>query len=701
MDILDDKTVDDFYQSAGEVNFVTHINLLNTHKIGDVFEMKISPYVYYLRFNKIFKYNGSYKIFANIVANPLSITIANALRKEKLISVSEYANKYHYLDQGAAIPGRYSTDIVPFLVEIMDNFCEKNGITETWIMKGAQLGLSELGNVLMAYIMDLSNANTMIVFPTRTTCEEYSHERITPLMDLNLRIKKKFENHKPSDNKRLYKRLPIKGSLSFASAGNGNDLRSKPKQYLILDEIDGYGTDVEGEGDPVDLAITRTETFEKKKKIFGYSTPTADGFSKIQSKFLTGDQRYWNITCPHCQEYIVLDFKNFMFEENPKNKEICIPDSISYECQLCHKQIYEKDKKRLVSNGKWIPTNLDAKPGVRSYQLGCLISLFISWESIINKYLAAKNDINKLKAFTNVVLGMPYKMKSSRPVSSDVYNRRSSFKEWTCPSDVVEILMGVDTQDDRFEATVVGIGSDNKIYVIAHEIINGDPQLGTTQEQLLRISNRKVLHGDAHLKDEDKVKVPIKQAVIDSGGHRTSAVYDFCRENKKFIPIKGSSSYGKSYAMKRSEKINTDSDGNSFDFGFDLYSVNTVFMKEIIYQCINNKDNPESNYIFFNNDLKPDYFDMICSEEMVEYYSASKNMRMHKFVPIKQGMRNEALDCLVYAIALQRTKGLHLLIDETYKEHYNLYILPLKEKQVDKVEIKKGNVPAYSRFTRR
>ena len=36
-------------------------------------------------------------------------------------------------------------------------------------------------------------------------------------------------------------------------------------RYLFLDEVDGYPGDVEGEGDPVNLAMARTRTFARRK----------------------------------------------------------------------------------------------------------------------------------------------------------------------------------------------------------------------------------------------------------------------------------------------------------------------------------------------------------------------------------------------------------------------------------------------------
>ena len=47
------------------------------------------------------------------------------------------------------------------------------------------------------------------------------------------------------------------GLLNLAGANSAAGLRSIPIRYLILDEKDAYPGDVEGEGDPSDLAKKR------------------------------------------------------------------------------------------------------------------------------------------------------------------------------------------------------------------------------------------------------------------------------------------------------------------------------------------------------------------------------------------------------------------------------------------------------------
>ena len=63
------------------------------------------------------------------------------------LSVSEWADQFRFLTStSASEPGLYKTSRVPFNREIMDCLSVNNPCREIIVMKGAQLGLSGVGN---------------------------------------------------------------------------------------------------------------------------------------------------------------------------------------------------------------------------------------------------------------------------------------------------------------------------------------------------------------------------------------------------------------------------------------------------------------------------------------------------------------------------------------------------------------------------
>src|SRR4029077_19121537 len=93
-----------------------------------------------------------------------------------------------------------------------------------------------------------------------------SKQRIGPLIeDCDvLRGLVKEARSRDSGNTVLAKEYPG-GILVLVGANSAKGLRSMSARYLFLDEVDGYPGDVEGEGEPCDLAIARTSNYARRK----------------------------------------------------------------------------------------------------------------------------------------------------------------------------------------------------------------------------------------------------------------------------------------------------------------------------------------------------------------------------------------------------------------------------------------------------
>ena len=68
---------------------------------------------------------------------------------------------------------------------------------------------------------------------------------------------------------------------------------------VLLDEVDAFPADVDGEGDPCALAERRASTFSRRKIILT-STPTVKDMSRIETEYLASNQMRYFVPCPHC-----------------------------------------------------------------------------------------------------------------------------------------------------------------------------------------------------------------------------------------------------------------------------------------------------------------------------------------------------------------------------------------------------------------
>ena len=116
-------------------------------------------------------------------------------------------------------------------------------------------------------------------------------------------------------------------------------------RFLFLDEVDAYPGDVEGEGDPVNLAMARTRTFARRK-VFLCSTPKITGMSRIEAAYEESDQRRYWVPCPVCREFQVLKFAQLRWPKGQAEKAV-------YVCEHCGQEVQNHQKQWMLPRGEW------------------------------------------------------------------------------------------------------------------------------------------------------------------------------------------------------------------------------------------------------------------------------------------------------------------------------------------------------------
>ncbi len=565
----------------------------------------------------------------------LSVYISSfisGLRPEKKYTVTEWANAFRYLSSKAsAEAGKYSSSRTPYLIEIMDSLTSNNGINEVVWMAGAQVGKTESGNNWLGYIVDISPASTMIVQPTVDIAKKFSKQRIATMFDETpaLKIKIKPARSRDSGNTVLVKEFEG-GMFNIVGANSAAGLRSIPVRNLFFDETDAYTLDADGEGDPIELARKRTNTFGNKKKIFYTSTPKDKETSAIEREFLKGDQRKYFIPCPHCNGKQELIFYNLKYKKYKHNERKVIPESVYYECMFCKKEIKEHHKTKFLELGEWIPQNPNSEhKTTRSYHLNSLYSPigWKSWESICDDHLESQKDNFKLKAFVNTILAETWESKGTKVNYLDLIDRQEEYKFFEVNKKAIFITAGIDIQKDRLAVIITAWGEDEECWIIGYFEILGNPAEDEVFIELDKLIRRPFKHSTG-------IDLYIRKAAFDTGGHFTQRVYDFVKKNSdKYIGIKGSSNHLNSVITSKPNK-----DG--------IFLIGTEITKEELYSRLNLKDEGD-RYVHFSKDLDEEFFKMLTAEKMVT--KILKGMPRNEWV--KFHTRNEALDCFVYSYA--------------------------------------------------
>ena len=436
-------------------------------------------------------------------------------------TVSEWADENRILvSDSSSEPGPWRTDRAPYQREIMDAFTQP-GIYEIVIMASAQVGKSEIELNMMGRAMDNDPGPMLYVQPTDKVAEDYSKRRIAPMIAACPTLRDKVYKAKGRDaaNTITMKTFPG-GSLAIIGANSPSDLASKPVRYIFLDEIDRFPPSAGTEGDPIELAERRTETYRHNRKIVKTSTPTIKGVSKIEKAYMKGTQEEWHTECPHCHQFSFIRFDDIKFDKEKfkdENGEInYIVRNARWQCPICKREAPEYQVKRFPA--KWVVKNERAlENGVRSFRLNAFMSPWSDWNEIALAFLQAKDDPEKLKVFHNTMLGESWEMRDRSGAPEKLYARREHYNA-EVPSGVLVLTMGMDTQDNRLEYEVVGWDRHEQSWGIARGVIPGRADSPGVWEEVDALLDRE-------WKMQNGMAMRILATFIDSGGHFTQDIY--------------------------------------------------------------------------------------------------------------------------------------------------------------------------------
>lgn len=315
---------------------------------------------------------------------------AEALAPDPELYVSDWADQHRRLSsKTSAEVGPWMTSRTPYLREPMDAMSMSHPATDGDFQKGTQIGGSEGMYNAVGYVVDQAPCPMMLVMPTSDTGKRISRQRLQPMFEETAVLAKKIAEHKSRDssNTILMKDFPG-GYLVIAGANSGPGLRSMPVRVLLMDEIDAYPDDVDGEGDPCAVAEKRTDTFSRAKR-FSCSSPKIKGKSRIERRYARGTRARYYVPCPHCAHEQWLKWQQMRWEMEKRCELICAdcgtvteyqgaapaacphcdvpaaPETLReqatddvaeawYECEACAGRIDEHHKTAMLDRGRHI-----------------------------------------------------------------------------------------------------------------------------------------------------------------------------------------------------------------------------------------------------------------------------------------------------------------------------------------------------------
>ena len=158
--------------------------------------------------------------------------IHSALAVQEEIKVSEWAEKYRVLDESSNLSGKWSNDVTPYLVEIMDTLNDPH-IREVYLCKGSQLGGTEVLINMLGYLISEEPGPTMIVYPSDDLAKDISNDKLKPAFRLIPKVKKQFYENASKELRLKFKNMTV----YLRGAGSPSKLASKAIKYLSLTKL--------------------------------------------------------------------------------------------------------------------------------------------------------------------------------------------------------------------------------------------------------------------------------------------------------------------------------------------------------------------------------------------------------------------------------------------------------------------------------
>lgn len=411
-------------------------------------------------------------------------------RPRPKLTLSQWAERYREIPEGAAHSGKWRNHLAPYLVPIMDAITDPN-TEEVTIVAPSQSGKSEVALNAIGYYIHQEPSPILLVQFSVDEAKSFSKDRIQTMIKATPALRPLVSPVKSRDSKNTIRSKSYPGGqIDIVGANSAAGLASRPKRVVILDERDRHPRSAGKEGDVKGIAYARTTTFKHRKKIIEISSPTTPEESLIWPSYEEATQEVFEVPCPHCGYYQTLEWPRLKWTLQPSG--LVDPRSVHYECANCKGQIRPEQRPALYKQMRHRATAQTSVPRKRSFRIHGLLAAFETWYNLASLFVsyARIQDLalraEKLKTFFNTKLGELWIDQESESFKAKLLERAQRYdtradedvtKEqprWQVPREVALLAAGMDVQHNRVEIAVMGYGVGETSWLIEYVILRGD-----------------------------------------------------------------------------------------------------------------------------------------------------------------------------------------------------------------------------------
>lgn len=423
---------------------------------------------------------------------------ARGLRPPRRRTVAQWAAERRIVsaESGSRFPGPWSNALAPHLVEPMECLTLAHPSRSVTFLKAQQTGFTETELNLIGHVIEDDPSPVLVVLPTTDEVKKYVKTKLQPMIDSTPSVRERVREQKSRDEEgstTTFKKFEG-GFLQITGANSSSGLKMISVRIVILEEVTEYPDDVDGQGDPVSLALGRATTWEGYEKIIYISTPGLKGACRITERYGLSDQRVLYLPCPHCETFQPLVFER-LDKEGVRPVYICI----AHGCVIEHSAL-----RAMLRAAVWIKTYPgDDKPPATiepgeierfrgrssngrepGFFFNALTSPFMSWEAIVKRWRESRGVNAKEKEFAQQVLGEAWEEKGEAPDHQRLFEVRAVYDWRRVPRGALFITGGADVQGDRLEWCIYAWGPAYSSWLIDKGVIEGDPNKAEVWKRL-------------------------------------------------------------------------------------------------------------------------------------------------------------------------------------------------------------------------
>lgn len=559
----------------------------------------------------------------------------------------------------------YDHAVMPHAVEPMDAADDPDvNVIVLWFARRMAKSEGVCMNIIGRNVCDFP-VNMISMWPVEDSRDRFSRDCVEKTIEATTSLSTAFVQKKSRDSGRTidFKRFHG-GSLIINYSGSKSQTKGMAAGAVFAHEVDAYPVSSQGEGDPVSKLFGRTEGFADAIKIVE-STGTLSSeqdpltgkkiyHSNIELWYDRSDQRKWFCPCRSCGR------RHWLKWEQIKKLDKKSGDLFFYLCEECDSDHNEKQWRKMVSSGVWMPT-APFRDGIRGYWINGFNSLLPTGKGFKNKLhqfraegeRALTGKPEEKQVWINEVKTELISLSEDAidpPEFQAILDGREDYATTDAvliPKKALVLTCMTDLHANRLEVEWRAWAKDEESWGVGHFVLFGDTNREDVWKEWTTHLQRKFPH-------ESGSSLGLSMAFIDGGWNADPILATLLRLRRENVPgVSGKILISKgvpewtAVIFRRWGTIKDKAKG---------VHIGTWRAKSLIYERLrwhSAKDKPSSGFIHFGTIYSDDFIRQTVSEKSVMQIIKQKEIETFKN-PEKH--RNEALDLLVGNLAAFRVR---------------------------------------------